>query len=69
MVHIANFPVGIQPEKRPPRYGYTAHIRAGPGIHQGGVMAKAYWVVCYRAINDADAFKRYASVAPAAVQA
>jgi len=32
-------------------------------------MAKAYWVVCYRAIKDADAFKRYASVAPAAVQA
>jgi uncharacterized protein (DUF1330 family) len=32
-------------------------------------MAKAYWVVCYRAIHDAEAFKRYASVAPSAVQA
>ena len=32
-------------------------------------MAKGYWVVCYRAIKDADAFKRYASAAPAAVQA
>ena len=32
-------------------------------------MAKAYWVVCYRGIKDTDAFKRYASVAPAAVQA
>lgn len=32
-------------------------------------MAKGYWVVSYRAIKDADAFKRYASVAPAAVQA
>lgn len=32
-------------------------------------MAKAYWVVCYRSINDTDAFQRYASVAPAAVQA
>lgn len=32
-------------------------------------MAKAYWVVCYRAIKDADAFKRYAGMAPAAVQA
>jgi uncharacterized protein (DUF1330 family) len=32
-------------------------------------MTKAYWVVCYRAINDTDAFKRYASVAPAAVEA
>jgi uncharacterized protein (DUF1330 family) len=32
-------------------------------------MAKAYWVVCYRDIKDTDAFKRYASVAPAAVQA
>lgn len=32
-------------------------------------MAKGYWVVCYRAIKNEDAFKRYASVAPAAVQA
>lgn len=32
-------------------------------------MAKAYWVVCYRAIHDSAAFKRYADVAPAAVQA
>ncbi|MBX3649852.1 MAG: DUF1330 domain-containing protein [Burkholderiales bacterium] len=32
-------------------------------------MAKAYWVVSYRAIHDAEAFKRYAAVAPAAVQA
>lgn len=32
-------------------------------------MAKAYWVVCYRAIHDTEAFKRYASVAPAVVQA
>ena len=32
-------------------------------------MAKGYWVVTYRAIKDAEAFKRYASVAPAAVQA
>jgi uncharacterized protein (DUF1330 family) len=32
-------------------------------------MAKAYWVVCYRAIHDTEAFKRYAAVAPAAVQA
>lgn len=32
-------------------------------------MAKAYWVVCYRAIHDAEAFKRYAAAAPAAVQA
>ncbi len=32
-------------------------------------MARAYWVVCYRAIRDTEAFKRYASAAPAAVQA
>ena len=32
-------------------------------------MAKAYWVVTYRAIKDTDAFARYAKVAPAAVQA
>jgi uncharacterized protein (DUF1330 family) len=32
-------------------------------------MAKGYWVVSYRAIHDAEAFKRYAAVAPAAVQA
>lgn len=32
-------------------------------------MAKGYWVVTYRAIRDADAFARYAKVAPAAVQA
>ncbi len=32
-------------------------------------MAKGYWVVTYRAIKDADAFARYAKVAPAAVQA
>lgn len=32
-------------------------------------MAKAYWVVSYRAIHDAEAFKRYAAMAPAAVQA
>lgn len=33
------------------------------------MMAKAYWVVCYRAIHDTEAFKRYAAVAPASVQA
>ncbi len=32
-------------------------------------MAKGYWVVTYRSIKDADAFARYAKVAPAAVQA
>lgn len=32
-------------------------------------MTKGYWVVCYRSIKDQEAFKRYASVAPAAVQA
>lgn len=32
-------------------------------------MAKAYWVVTYREIRDSEAFKRYAAVAPAAVQA
>lgn len=32
-------------------------------------MAKAYWVVSYRAIHKPDAFARYAAVAPAAVQA
>lgn len=32
-------------------------------------MAKAYWVVTYRAIRNPDAFARYAAVAPAAVQA
>jgi len=32
-------------------------------------MAKAYWVVTYRAIHKPDAFARYAAVAPAAVQA
>lgn len=32
-------------------------------------MAKGYWVVTYRAIKDADAFARYAKVAPAAIQA
>ena len=32
-------------------------------------MAKGYWVVTYRAIHNPDAFKRYASLAPAAVQA
>ncbi len=32
-------------------------------------MAKGYWVVTYRAIKDADAFARYAKVAPTAVQA
>src|SRR5690606_34106322 len=69
MVQIANFRGGTQPGIWPLRYGYTAHIRACPGIHQGGMMAKAYWVVCYRAINDTDAFQRYTSVAPAAVQA
>ncbi len=31
-------------------------------------MAKAYWVVTYRAIHSPDAFARYAAVAPAAVQ-
>lgn len=32
-------------------------------------MAKGYWVVTYRAIHNPEAFKRYASLAPAAVQA
>jgi hypothetical protein len=32
-------------------------------------MAKAYWVVSYRAIHKPEAFARYAAVAPAAVQA
>ncbi len=32
-------------------------------------MAKAYWVVTYRAIKDADAFARYVKIAPTAVQA
>ncbi len=32
-------------------------------------MAKGYWVVCYRAIKDQEAFSRYAKLAPAAVQA
>jgi len=32
-------------------------------------MAKGYWVVCYRAIKDQEAFARYAKLAPAAVQA
>lgn len=32
-------------------------------------MSKGYWVVTYRAIRDAEAFARYAKVAPAAVQA
>lgn len=32
-------------------------------------MAKAYWVVNYRAIHKPEAFARYAAVAPAAVQA
>ncbi len=32
-------------------------------------MAKAYWVVSYRAIHKPDAFARYAAVAPSAVQA
>lgn len=32
-------------------------------------MSKGYWVVTYRAIKDAEAFARYAKVAPAAVQA
>lgn len=32
-------------------------------------MAKGYWVVAYRKINDEAAFKRYADKAPAAVQA
>jgi uncharacterized protein (DUF1330 family) len=35
----------------------------------GEDMAKGYWVVCYRAIHDVEAFKRYAALAPAAVQA
>ena len=29
-------------------------------------MAKAYWVVSYRAIHKPEAFARYAAVAPAA---
>lgn len=32
-------------------------------------MAKGYWVVTYRAIHNPEAFARYASLAPAAVQA
>ncbi|MGA0032341.1 MAG: DUF1330 domain-containing protein [Burkholderiales bacterium] len=32
-------------------------------------MAKGYWVVTYRAIHNPEAFQRYASLAPAAVQA
>lgn len=32
-------------------------------------MAKGYWVVTYRSIKDADAFARYAKVAPVAIQA
>ncbi len=32
-------------------------------------MAKAYWVVSYRAIHNPDAFARYAAVAPSAVKA
>ena len=32
-------------------------------------MAKAYWVVCYHAIKNQDAFTAYAKVAPPAVQA
>lgn len=32
-------------------------------------MAKAYWVVCYHAIKNQDAFAAYAKVAPPAVQA
>lgn len=32
-------------------------------------MSKGYWVVTYRAIKDAEAFARYAKVAPAAIQA
>ena len=32
-------------------------------------MAKAYWVVCYRSIKDADALAAYAKIAGPAVQA
>ncbi|MBM3343061.1 MAG: DUF1330 domain-containing protein [Betaproteobacteria bacterium] len=32
-------------------------------------MAKAYWVVFYKAINDQEKFQGYAKVAPAAVGA
>lgn len=32
-------------------------------------MAKAYWVVCYHAIKNQDAFAAYAKIAPPAVQA
>lgn len=32
-------------------------------------MARGYWVVTYRAIHNPEAFKRYAELAPAAVQA
>jgi len=32
-------------------------------------MAKAYWVACYRAISDQDAFANYAKLAVPAIQA
>lgn len=32
-------------------------------------MAKAYWVVCYRAVNNPDALAAYAKIAGPAVQA
>ena len=32
-------------------------------------MAKAYWIACYRAINDADKLAAYAKLAGPAIQA
>jgi uncharacterized protein (DUF1330 family) len=38
-------------------------------INQEESMAKAYWVVCYRAIKNPDALAAYAKIAGPAIQA
>jgi uncharacterized protein (DUF1330 family) len=47
----------------------AAYHHSRPFIQGENFMAKAYWVVSYRAIHKPEAFARYAAVAPAAVQA
>ena len=47
----------------------AAYDHSRPFIQGGNFMAKAYWVVSYRATHKPEAFARYAAVAPAAVQA
>lgn len=47
----------------------AAYDHSRPFIQGENFMAKAYWVVSYRAIHKPEAFARYAAVAPAAVQA